>query len=340
MKNKMYRSIAALVLIIVMAATGGCASSGGGDGAMSDSGAKKETKKEEKEEKKGLDITAEIKEQVLVDKDGLKITATGLGSDREDSFFIELSVQNDTEQVYEARADHFVVNGYDMWGGMDYIKPGEAKMQLDINSLVFKYAEIGEPGEIEINSLRVCEAVEKETQDGEDTYYDVERDKYENPFFKEEKIVIQTSAYDKMSDAALPDGEELYNENGIRLVRIAADEEDQENMGYRDIFFLKNDSSDRIETSAKEEAVNDFVIDRWTTGFGVVDYAYVEPGCTGVFWSGADPTMLSFAIGEGEEVEIESMECTILINKTVYDEVYDVEVPETIAEIPYSYTAE
>lgn len=335
MKNRISKSITALVLIMAMAVMSGCGSSS----SSSDNG---DGTKEDAKEEKGMDIKADIEEQVIAEKDGLKITATGLGSEKETEFFINLKVENSTDKFYQLWTyDGVTVNGYYMQGGMYDIQPGESEMRFEIDGAdVFKYADIGEIGEIELQNLKICETVEVEGEEGEEAYREVPSEQYDNPFFLEEKVIIQTSAYDEMKETALPEGEELYNADGVQFIRVEADEEDKEN-GYCDIFFLKNDSSDTVLIQEKDTSINDIMQDG-LTGYGVLSGGDVPSGYVGISKAGINPFFaLPRALGldDEEEAKLESIECTILLERLVMDEEYGEMFWENFAEIPYSYTA-
>lgn len=349
-KNRIGTSIIALVLITAIAAAVGCSASDGSKGT-SGSTAKKEAKKEEK---RGIDIKASIEEQVIAEKDGVKVTATGLGSDDEYSFYINIKAENDTENIYEMWTDRITVNGFCMMEGMnadDPIMPGETETRLLIGSRALKYMNMGEPGEIKIYNARLLESEEKtdETllaqgvseemleimkEEGQ-KYYSPKEGQMENPFFASEEITIQTSAYDEM-EVTLPDGEKLYDENGIQLIRTEADKEDKEN-GCCDIFFLKNDSSDVIFLSSKDSSVNDFMLE--DLGIAVVYSPKVSPGETAVVIAAVDQYSLQYLMNTEEDVKIESLECTLVITKIIEMDEFG-RTGEGIAEIPYTYTAE
>lgn len=337
-KNTIRKNMIIMVLVIVMAAAAGCSTSD--SKGTSGGGAKK------KEEKKGMDIKATVEEQVLAEKDGVKVTATGLGSDDENSFYINIKAENDTENVYQMRIDRITVNGFCMMESTQVdepIMPGETETKLSIWSMTAKYMNMGEPGEIKIYNARLLEAEEKKDEElaealGEEehVYYSPKEGQMENPFFMSEEITIQTSAYDEMK-VTLPEGEKLYDENGIQLIRIDADKEDREE-GFCDIFFLKNDSSDVIYLGAKDGSVNDFMLD--DLGVSII-YASstVSPGETAVMAAAVDKYTLQYLMNTEEDVKIESLECTLYLMKIVEVEEWG-SGSEEIAEIPYSYTAE
>ncbi len=328
MKNKMYRSMAALALILAMAVMGGCGSSGGGEGTSSDSGAKKETKKEE-------NTKVNMDEQTLVEKDGVTVTATGAGVDGEDGIYLDVIAENKTEKVYEISLDNAAVNGFSMNGyAKDEIMPGETKTRISFSDWADKYVDLGEPGEIKIHLLRLLEVEEDQTVNGEKPHYMPVEGAYENPFAAVEDIVIQTSAYDEMK-ATLPEGEELYHENGIQITRVDADKEPEEG-GIRDIFLVKNDSSDIIYLGGKDYTMNDYVIEEMM--YEAMQFSEVMPGETGSGVMLADSSSLQYVLNTEEEVEFESMECTIYICKRIEADEWG-RTGETIAEIPYSYTA-
>lgn len=344
MRNRISRSVITMILILAMAVMGGCASSGSEEEKTADNGAKEAEEsgnESKKEEKKGMDIHAEIKEQALIEQDGVKITATGIGSDDEDAFYINIKAENDTENTFEMRGGCTLVNGIvmtdDLWVH-DTIVPGETEFELTIENPVLKYLDLGEIGEIKIYSARLFEAEEYESEDGE-KYYKLKEGAENNPFTRIEEITIQTSAYDEMK-TALPQGEELYNENGVQVLRAELSEEAKED-GYLDMIILKNESSDSVFLGSYEGAVNDYALGVMGGNDLIRSSTTPQGGCavempSAESWS----SCLQNAMATEEEVEIESAECTISVQKLVLDEEYGIWSDEKIAEIPYSYTAE
>lgn len=334
MKNRVYKSVMAWILILAMAAMSGCGSSG-------DKGtdAKQEKKeKEQKEDKMSLKTDVEMEEQILAEKDGVKITATGLGSDEEPGFFVNLSVKNDTDMVYSSMVNECTVNGYSVWAGADDIKPGESGIELRIGGGIFKHIDVGEIGEINLYDLRLFETEKVDSEDGEEVYYHPSEEQYDNPFFHEEKVTIRTSAYSGMKEANLPEGEEIYNENGIQIVRTEPDDEDKKD-GMCSWLFLKNGSEDKLTLSAKDASVNDFVLDVMlgSSAVGGMNGRTTVPGAVGIYYAGVDSYTMKEIMNTEEDVAIDTLECTMVINKEGMDEfglTY-----ETVAEIPYAYTA-
>ncbi len=178
-----------------------------------------------------MDANVKIEEQVLVDQDGFKIVATGIEAGKRDNeVYLDIEVTNNTDKIYDIYTDT-VVNGYvAIWEQIDeegeqreaYL-PGEVKGKIKIYGNALKYADIGKIGKIEFQDFAVREVEEEPGAEG-CVYYDYKIDQRDNPFFKADNIMIQTDAVDEIKEVRIPEGEELYNENGIKLVKTNPEE--------------------------------------------------------------------------------------------------------------------
>ena len=186
---------------------------------------------EDIKETSSVDANVKIEEQVLVDQDGFKIVATGIEAGKRDNeVYLDIEVTNNTDKIYDIYTDT-VVNGYvAIWEQIDeegeqreaYL-PGEVKGKIKIYGNALKYADIGKIGKIEFQDFAVREVEEEPGAEG-CVYYDYKIDQRDNPFFKADNIMIQTDAVDEIKEVRIPEGEELYNENGIKLVKTNPEE--------------------------------------------------------------------------------------------------------------------
>ena len=206
-----------------------------------DSGAtdsKEETKAAEKEEKAA---SLSIEEQVLVDKDGLKITAKEWVEDSLWGDGIKLLIENDSDKNLGVGCNALIVNNYmvsDLFS--ETVAAGKkSNKTLNIFSSSLKNTGIKEVGQIEI-------------------YFHVyDGDSYAT-LFDCEPVTIKTSAFDNMEIVKNDDGQELYNQDGIRIVGKFVDENSF--WGTAILLFIENNTERNICVQCDDMSINGFMV--------------------------------------------------------------------------------
>ena len=196
--------------------------------------AEKETTAAAKEE-----IT--IEEQVLLDQDGLKITAKEYTVDPIWGPGIKVLIENDSSKNLGVSCNALIVNDYmvnDLFSKT--IAAGKKSNEtLNFLSADLKNAGIDTPGQIEI-------------------YFHVfDSDSYAT-LFDADCVTIKTSAYDSMETIKLDDGNELYNEDGLRIVGKYVDEKSL--WGTAVLLYIENNTGKNIGVQANDMSINGFMV--------------------------------------------------------------------------------
>lgn len=199
-----------------------------------------EKEKSAEAEKTSAD-TPTIEEQVLVDTEGIKITATGYTTDGFLGDGVKLVIENNTDTDYTIGCDALIVNDYminDLF--VSTVAAGKtANETVDLYSSELKAAGIENVGQIEL-------------------YFHAYDDDF-NYLFQKEYAVIETSCYDDMDTSADEDGTELYNENGIRIVGKTVDENSF--WGTSILLYIENNSGKNVGISVNDMSVNGVMMD-------------------------------------------------------------------------------
>lgn len=190
----------------------------------------------EKAEK--VDVT--IEEQVLVDQDGVKITATEYVTDSIWGDGIKLLIENDSDSDYTVGCDALIVNDYmitDLF--VSEIAAGKkANETMYLSSSGLKAAGIDNVGKIEM-------------------YFHAYNSDWDY-IFKEAYSEIQTSAYANMDTTPNDAGMELYNENGVRIVGKTVDEGSF--WGTAVLLYCENTSGKNVGISVDDMSINGFMM--------------------------------------------------------------------------------
>ena len=201
----------------------------------SDDGTSDDTSKE------SVDVS--IEEQVVVDIDGLKVTATEYADDSIWGEGIKLLVENNTDKTYTVGCDALIVNDY-MISDLFVAEVAAGKKSNEtmyLSSSELEAAGIDAVGKIEIY------------------LHAYESDDWTSYLFKDEYCEIQTSAYANMDTTVNDEGNELYNEGGIRIVGKTVDENSF--WGTAILLYVENTSGANVGISVEEMSINGFMID-------------------------------------------------------------------------------
>ena len=92
-----------------------------------------------------------IKEQVLLDKDGVKVTATGYSVNEYDEDQIEVTVENNTDKDLKIGSEKIVINGYMDWvfWGVDVAAGKKCNSCVTLSDDTTKIAGITNIGTVE-----------------------------------------------------------------------------------------------------------------------------------------------------------------------------------------------
>lgn len=182
-----------------------------------------------------------INEQLLLDQNGLKITAKGLQNDPIWGLGVKLLIENGTDTNLGVGCSALVVNDYmisDLFSSS--VAAGKkANDTMYISSAQLSAAGINNIGQIEVY-FHVFDAETYET------------------LFDANPVTIKTSGYDTMDIKAMDDGKELYNQGGIRIVGKYVDE--QSFWGAAVLLYIENSSGKNVGINCDNMSVNGFMV--------------------------------------------------------------------------------
>ena len=182
-----------------------------------------------------------IEEQVLFEENGLKVTATEYVSDSIWGDGIKLLLENDGTEDVGLGCNALIVNDYmitDLFSST--IAAGKkANETLYLSSSGLKAAGIENVGKIEVYF---------HTFDP-DTYMTIK---------DLDCITIQTSVYDEMDTVPNDAGQELYNENGVKIVGKYVDENSF--WGTAVLLYIENNSGKNVIVQCDDMSINGFMV--------------------------------------------------------------------------------
>lgn len=211
--------------------------------AATESEAEEEEAAPEEEKKAAEKSAVSIEEQVLVDKDGIKITATEY---TEDDFWgegIRLLIENNTDKTYMIGCDALIVNDYmisDLFSSE--ISAGKkANETMYLSTTELEAAGIDTVGKVEIY------------------FHAFDSEDWSDSLFQKEFCEVKTSEYENMDTTPNDAGMELYNEGGIKIVGKTVDENSF--WGTAILLYTENTSDQDVSISVEEMSINGFMID-------------------------------------------------------------------------------
>ena len=191
------------------------------------------------EKSEGVDVS--IEEQVLVDQDGIKITALEYVKDSIWGDGIKVLIENETDKDVMVGCNALIVNDYminDLF--VSEVAAGKKSNEtIYLSSSELKAAGIDTVGRIEI-------------------YFHVyDTDSYDK-IFDSDCVTIETSAIDSIDTTANDEGTELYNDGGIRIIGKTVDENSF--WGTAILLYIENQSGNNVGISVDDLSINGFML--------------------------------------------------------------------------------
>lgn len=181
-----------------------------------------------------------IEEQVLIDTNGIKITAKEYLTDKIWGDGIKLLIENSSDKDYTVGCDALIVNDYmitDLFSSK--VAAGKnANETMYLSSSGLKAAGIESVGKVEM-------------------YFHASDAEY-NMVFKNEYAEIHTSEYDNMDTTPNDAGTELYSADGIRIVGKTVDENSF--WGSAILLYVENNSGKSVGINVDDMSINGFMI--------------------------------------------------------------------------------
>jgi hypothetical protein len=183
-----------------------------------------------------------IEETVLLDQDNVKITATEYVTDSIFGDYINLQIENNTDQNLMFSADAVIVNDYNISDlfATEVAAGKKSNDKLYLSSSDLKAAGIDQVGQVEI-------------------YFYIYDDDTWDSYLRTDDIILKTSAYDSMDTTADISGKELYNQDGIKIVAEATDEDSF--WGTSILLYIENNSGQNIVVQTDNLSINGYMMD-------------------------------------------------------------------------------
>ena len=181
-----------------------------------------------------------INEQVLVDQDGIKITATEYVTDSIWGDGIKLLVENNSVKDYTIGCDALIVNDYmitDLFSA-DVAAGKKSNEVMYLSSTELKAAGIDTVGQIEM-------------------YFHAYDSNWDN-LFKNVYSKLETSEFANMDTTPNDEGQELYNVNGVRIVGKTVDEDSF--WGTAILLYIENTSGQNVGINVDNMSINGYMM--------------------------------------------------------------------------------
>lgn len=181
-----------------------------------------------------------INEQVLVDQDGIKITATEYVTDSIWGDGIKLLVENNSVKDYTIGCDALIVNDYmitDLFSA-DVAAGKKSNEVMYLSSTELKAAGIDTVGQIEM-------------------YFHAYDSNWDN-LFKNVYSKLETAEFANMDTTPNDEGQELYNVNGVRIVGKTVDENSF--WGTAILLYIENTSGQNVGINVDNMSINGYMM--------------------------------------------------------------------------------
>jgi len=182
-----------------------------------------------------------IDEQVLLDKDGLKITATGMTSDSVWGEGVKLLIENNTTQNLGVGCNALIVNDFMI---TDLFSSTVAAGKKANEVMYLSYSELQAAGISNVGKIEVY-------------FYVFNSDTY-STIYNAEGVTIETSEIANMDTTVTDEGKELYNQNGIRIVGKYVDEDTF--WGSAVLLYIENTSGQNVGINCDNMSINGFMV--------------------------------------------------------------------------------
>jgi hypothetical protein len=183
-----------------------------------------------------------INEQVLMEQNGVVITATEYVTDSIWGDGIKLAIENNSDTNVTIGCNALIVNDYmiDDLFSTDVAAGKKTNDTLYLESSELEAAGIDTVGKIEV-------------------YFHIYNSDTWDNILDTEGITIQTSEYENMDTTPNDTGTELYNEGGIRIVGKTVDENSF--WGTAILLYCENNSGTNVGISVDDMSINGFMIE-------------------------------------------------------------------------------
>jgi len=182
-----------------------------------------------------------IENTVLIEKDGVVITAKELVKDAIWGLGVKVLIENNTDKNISVSLRSLVVNNYMI---TDLFSSSVAAGKKANDTMYLSSAALEAAGIETISDIAMV-------------FHIYNSDTYEG-IFDSDEIELKTSAYGMVEQAAADDGKELYNKDGIRIVGKYVSENSFWGAGV--LLFIENKYGSNITVQVDNMSINGFMV--------------------------------------------------------------------------------
>ncbi|MGN0346708.1 MAG: hypothetical protein ACI4DU_05425 [Lachnospiraceae bacterium] len=182
-----------------------------------------------------------IEEQVLFEKDGLRVTATEYVTDSIWGDGIKLLIENESDKDIGIGLNALIVNNYMI---TDLFSTTVAAGMKDYETVNLSSSELEAAGIENVGQIEFY-------------FHTYDADSF-STISNIDCVTIQTSAYENMDITVNDAGQELYNENGIRIVGKYVDENSF--WGASVLLYIENNSGKNVYIHCDDMSINGFMV--------------------------------------------------------------------------------
>ena len=239
-----------------------------------------------------------IEETVLLDQDGIVVTAKEIVDESVWGQGIKVLIENNSSRDVTVTATAMAVNGYMLTDFLYEKVTADAKSNAVIHCL---NNELEKAGITNIEEVAIWFSL-------------VDPESYMTSYSSDEPAILRTSLYTGAESEAFSDGIEVINQDGIRVVVKYVDEKSI--WGTSVLIYAENNSGRNVGLSADNVSINGFMIDGYY-------YADIKSG----YKSFDDMTIFSSSLKDNDIEKIDNIKLTF--------NCYDTDSYSTIFESDY-----
>lgn len=240
MKQKLLASLLALAMVLSLAACGSSGQTTSGGSASSAPAASSASSEESTETQESAMAT--IESTVLVDQDGIVVTAQELVEDPILGTGVKLLIENNSSEEQVIQCDYAVVNNFMMF---PLLFSADVTAGNKANDTLYFLDSVMEGAPIET------------VADMSFVFSSTNPDTFQKNFTTEE-ISLPTSASGSYEQPIPDEGQELYNQNGFRIVGKYVEEDTLWGAGM--VLFVENTSGSDILLTSSSMSINGFMV--------------------------------------------------------------------------------
>lgn len=314
MKKKKHHVGLIVLIVVLIVLAGACAAGGSSDSSdtkeitqAETSGEKETTEAPQESSSEAVTETVQassteeessqdtvIGEQVLMDAEGVRITAKGYETDDIWGDGVQLLIENDSEKNVGVSCSALIVNNY-MISDLFSTKVAAGKKANE--TMYLSSSELEAAGIENVGQIEIC-------------FYLFDPDSYETTY-EADLVTIKTSHYDDMDTTPNDEGTELVNENGIRIVGRYVDENSF--WGNAIVLYLENTTDENVTVQCDDMSVNGYMV---TPYFSCMLYPHKM--------AVDDITLMESELEENNITSVDEVELTFHVFDTdTYDTVFD-----------------